>query len=80
MTPHKDIDHFSDDVGGRRWLCNDFSAIWTCFLLCGAEPGAQATVAVGVAAGNYVGFVEKAFADFAGDELADVVEIAAEGF
>lgn len=78
MTAHKDVDHFSDDVGGSGWLCDDFSTVGTCFFLGGAEPGAQAAVAIRVAAGDNVGFVEKAFANLACYELAYVVKVASQ--
>lgn len=70
MAVHEDVNHFSDDIGGGRCLCDGFAAVRTCLLVAGGEPGAEAAVAVCVAAGDNVGLVHEAFADLAGVELS----------
>lgn len=78
MAVHEDVNHFPNDIGGSRCLCDEFATIGTCLLVAGGEPGAEAAVAVCVAAGDNVGFVHEAFADLACVELSQAVEVATE--
>lgn len=67
---------------GRCWcLLDSGAAVWTCFaaVFGAAEPFAETAVAVGVAAGEGEGFVEKAEADLAGYDGAEVFEEGGEG-
>ena len=78
MAVHEDVDHFSDDVRGSRCLCDEFATVGTSLFVAGGEPCAETAVAVCVAAGDNIGFVHEAFADFAGVELSQAVKVAAE--
>jgi hypothetical protein len=51
------------------------STFWACWYLIGLERFAEADVAVGVAAGSRVRFVQQTVADFAGDDRANRVKL-----
>ena len=59
-------------------MSDDFAAVGTCLFVASGEPGAEAAVAICVAAGDNVGFVHEAFADLADVELSQAVKVATE--
>jgi hypothetical protein len=69
------VRHLANSVG-RSWRVRELaSTFWACWYLIGLERFAEADVAVGVAAGSRVRFVQQTVADFAGDDRANRVKL-----